>query len=209
MEDTKLPSGWKMVPVEPTEDMVVMGFSSTPCVGFTPIDEMEAYEAMSGCQQAAHRARLCYAAMLAAAPAPVQQAAPSELADAPFMWAIMSPDGTPHFDEMCVSGSPGDLSETVYYLNEDQESSVYRVVAVYVRPPAPGAAPAQPAGLSDGVMKAARALLDEHEAACATEPMFALLEMAEDDEEALVSAALLADLFKAVRAAILAAKEAP
>ncbi|WP_186436517.1 hypothetical protein [Enterobacter chengduensis] len=30
----------------------------------------EAYEAMSGCQQAAHRAKLCWSAMLTAAPKP-------------------------------------------------------------------------------------------------------------------------------------------
>jgi hypothetical protein len=60
-------TGYKLVPVEPTEDMIIAGFESVPCAGFSPIEEVDAYEAMSGCQQAAHRARLCYAAMLAAA----------------------------------------------------------------------------------------------------------------------------------------------
>ncbi|VFS49676.1 Uncharacterised protein [Budvicia aquatica] len=34
-----------------------------------PEQSREEYEAMSGCQQAAHRAKLCWAAMLNAAPA--------------------------------------------------------------------------------------------------------------------------------------------
>lgn len=50
------------------------------------------------------------------------------------------------------------------------------------------------------VFEAAKALYAEHEAACATDPMFALLEMAEDDEEANVSAVLLANLFRALAA---------
>jgi hypothetical protein len=60
--------GWKLVPVEPTAEMVVDGFESWPSRMFSEPEEWIAYEAMSGCQQAAHRARLCYAAMLAAAP---------------------------------------------------------------------------------------------------------------------------------------------
>jgi hypothetical protein len=60
--------GWKLVPVEPTMEMVVDGFESWPSRMFSEPEEWIAYEAMSGCQQAAHRARLCYAAMLAAAP---------------------------------------------------------------------------------------------------------------------------------------------
>ena len=63
--------GYVLVPIAPTEDMVIAGFESRPEWGFVPGEEMEKYEAMSGCQQAAHRARLCYAAMLAAAPTPV------------------------------------------------------------------------------------------------------------------------------------------
>lgn len=62
------PAGWKLVPSEPTEDMVIHGFESAPSLGFSKPEEWDAYEQMSGCQQAAHKARLCYAAMLAAAP---------------------------------------------------------------------------------------------------------------------------------------------
>lgn len=66
-------SEWKLVPVEPTEDMVVSGFESWPDRYFSKPEDWLAFEAMSGCQQAAHKARLCYAAMLAAAPdSPVQ-----------------------------------------------------------------------------------------------------------------------------------------
>ncbi|MFZ5252063.1 hypothetical protein [Enterobacter asburiae] len=67
-EANKLPNGWVMVPVEPTEDMIVNGFESEPDESFSDEKEWEAYDAMSGCQQAAHRARLCWAAMIAAAP---------------------------------------------------------------------------------------------------------------------------------------------
>lgn len=67
---TKIPHGWKLVPLEPTEHMEIHGFESVPHWAFTPREEWEAYEAMSGCQQAAYRARLCYKAMLAAAPQP-------------------------------------------------------------------------------------------------------------------------------------------
>lgn len=63
-----IPSGWVMVPVEPTEDMIVNGFESEPDESFSDEMEWEAYDAMSGCQQAAHRAKLCWAAMIEAAP---------------------------------------------------------------------------------------------------------------------------------------------
>ncbi|MCU3191418.1 hypothetical protein N8Y15_00140 [Enterobacter hormaechei subsp. hoffmannii] len=66
----KLPEGWVAVPVEPTEDMIVNGFESEPDESFSDEMEWEAYDAMSGCQQAAHRAKLCWAAMIAAAPKP-------------------------------------------------------------------------------------------------------------------------------------------
>ncbi|MBC3945793.1 hypothetical protein H8S21_10690 [Erwinia persicina] len=65
-----LPDGWKLVPIEPTEDMVISGFESEPDEHFSEPRVWDAFEAMSGCEQAAHKARLCYAAMLAAAPAP-------------------------------------------------------------------------------------------------------------------------------------------
>lgn len=64
----KLPEGWVAVPVEPTEDMIVNGFESEPDESFSDAEVWEAYDAMSGCQQAAHRAKLCWAAMIAAAP---------------------------------------------------------------------------------------------------------------------------------------------
>lgn len=63
-----VPAGWVMVPKEPTEDMVISGFESEPDKNFSNPDEWEAYDAMSGCQQAAHKAKLCWAAMIAAAP---------------------------------------------------------------------------------------------------------------------------------------------
>lgn len=65
-----VPDGWVMVPIEPTENMIVEGFESEPDESFNDADVWEAYEAMSGCQQAAHRAKLCWSAMLAAAPKP-------------------------------------------------------------------------------------------------------------------------------------------
>lgn len=64
----RVPEGWKLVPIEPTEDMVIRGFESAPDEVLSDADVWEAFNAMSGCQQAAHKARLCYAAMLAAAP---------------------------------------------------------------------------------------------------------------------------------------------
>jgi len=71
-----VPEGWKLVPVEPTLDMVTSGFESAPDEFFSPGEDWDTYAAMTGCQKAAHRARLCYAAMLAAAPASPAQAAP-------------------------------------------------------------------------------------------------------------------------------------
>lgn len=64
----KLPEGWVAVPVEPTEDMIVNGFESEPDESFSDEREWEEYDAMSGCQQAAHRAKLCWGAMIAVAP---------------------------------------------------------------------------------------------------------------------------------------------
>lgn len=63
-----IPDGWVMVPVEPTEDMIVYGFESEPDEDFSEPAVWEEYQAMSGCRQAAHRAKLCWAAMIAAAP---------------------------------------------------------------------------------------------------------------------------------------------
>ncbi|HDR8953397.1 TPA: hypothetical protein QDA82_003760 [Burkholderia vietnamiensis] len=61
-------TGHALVPVEPTEKMVVAGFESWPDEFFSCPDEWKEFEKMTGCQQAAHKARLCYAAMIAAAP---------------------------------------------------------------------------------------------------------------------------------------------
>ena len=65
-------SQWKLVPVEPTETMVINGFESVPDECFTDEEVWDQYQAMSGCQQAAFRAKLCWAAMLASAPAAPQ-----------------------------------------------------------------------------------------------------------------------------------------
>lgn len=64
----KIKEGWQLVPVKPTEDMVVSGFESEPREFFGTPEDWEKYQAMSGCQQAAHRAKLCWQAMLKAAP---------------------------------------------------------------------------------------------------------------------------------------------
>ncbi|HCT7930238.1 TPA: hypothetical protein ACHFNR_003971 [Enterobacter hormaechei] len=63
-----IPDGWVAVPVEPTEHMIVEGFESEPDEFFSDAEVWEAYDAMSGCQQAEHRAKLCWAAMIEAAP---------------------------------------------------------------------------------------------------------------------------------------------
>src|SRR3546814_5646671 len=61
------PAGYALVPIEPTETMVIAGFESVPDEHFSPREAWDQYQTMSGCQQAAHRAKLCWAAMLAAA----------------------------------------------------------------------------------------------------------------------------------------------
>ncbi|MDQ0019051.1 hypothetical protein [[Curtobacterium] plantarum] len=63
-----IPTGWKVVPIEPTERMVIAGFESELDEDFSEPEVWEAFQKMSGCQQAAYKARLCWAAMLAAAP---------------------------------------------------------------------------------------------------------------------------------------------
>ncbi|RWT22516.1 hypothetical protein DN603_14155 [Raoultella planticola] len=62
-----VPDGWVMVPKEPTERMVIDGFESEPDETFSEPEVWEAYQKMSGCEQAAYRVRLCWAAMLTAA----------------------------------------------------------------------------------------------------------------------------------------------
>ncbi|WP_206616238.1 hypothetical protein [Enterobacter cloacae] len=63
-----IPDGWVLVPVEPTEHMIVEGFESWPDEFFSDTEVWEAFQEMSGCQQSAHLAKLCWAAMIAAAP---------------------------------------------------------------------------------------------------------------------------------------------
>ncbi|MFU9136701.1 hypothetical protein [Erwinia tasmaniensis] len=62
------PDGWKLVPVEPTEEMVISGFESQPDECLSDPVVWEKYSQMSGCQQASYEAQLCWAAMLAVAP---------------------------------------------------------------------------------------------------------------------------------------------
>lgn len=63
-----IPEGYVLVPKEPTERMVIDGFESEPDETFSEPEVWEAFQKMSGCEKAAFRARLCWAAMLAAAP---------------------------------------------------------------------------------------------------------------------------------------------
>ena len=63
-----IPDGWKLVPIVPTEKMVIEGFESEPDEFFSKSEVWEAYQKMSGCEQAAHRAKLCWAAMISTAP---------------------------------------------------------------------------------------------------------------------------------------------
>lgn len=65
-----LPNGWKLVPIEPTDSMVTNGFESESAESFSDEKVWEQYDGMTGCQQAAHRTKLCWSAMLAAAPQP-------------------------------------------------------------------------------------------------------------------------------------------
>lgn len=59
--------GWVSVPKVPTQDMVIAGFESLQDLSLGCDDEQEEYDEMSGCQQAAFRAKRCWAAMIAAA----------------------------------------------------------------------------------------------------------------------------------------------
>ena len=63
-----LRDGWVAVPVEPTEDMIIAGFEAELREEFRAPEAWEAFEAMSGCEQAALRAKWCWAAMITAAP---------------------------------------------------------------------------------------------------------------------------------------------
>ncbi|WP_218574803.1 hypothetical protein [Pseudomonas sp. GXM4] len=65
--------------------MVINGFESEPDECFSDEEVWEQYQEMSGCQQAAFRAKLCWAAMVAAAPAPdTHNAAPEDSAGVDF-----------------------------------------------------------------------------------------------------------------------------
>ncbi|ALS64916.1 hypothetical protein [Pandoraea apista] len=71
-------SQWQLVPKKPTQDMVTAGFESEPDEAFSEPKVWEAFEKLSGCQQAAHKATLCYRAMLEHAPTPAAQSAGQE-----------------------------------------------------------------------------------------------------------------------------------
>ena len=58
------PAGYALVPIEPTEDMVIAGFESKPTSFNSSAEVVEWYESMSGCGEAAHRAKLCWKAMV-------------------------------------------------------------------------------------------------------------------------------------------------
>lgn len=62
-----------------------------------------------------------------------QAAQPAASAE-PFMYAIMGPDGKPHWDEFCVSGSKGDMAEGIAFLN-DHFGGPFREVALYLSAP--------------------------------------------------------------------------
>lgn len=63
-----VPDGYALVPIIPTEDMIINGFEAELREEFRDPDAWEAYEAMSGCEQAALRAKWCWVAMVKAAP---------------------------------------------------------------------------------------------------------------------------------------------
>ncbi|WP_342622671.1 hypothetical protein [Pseudomonas alkylphenolica] len=80
----------------------------------------------------------------------------------PWMWALMGPDGKPHFDDFCVSSNPAHL--------ECNEEGV-TVVAVYRHPPvSDGASPEQMTsqgadGYRNGIKAAAELAADYPELA--------------------------------------------
>lgn len=65
-----IPDGYALVPIVPTEDMVINGFESEPDPHFSDEKVWAEYKALSGCRRAARRAELCWAAMIKAAPKP-------------------------------------------------------------------------------------------------------------------------------------------
>ena len=64
-----IPDGYALVPITPTEDMIIAGFESEPDESFSKPEAWEKYDAMSGCQQAAHKAKLCWESMIQASKA--------------------------------------------------------------------------------------------------------------------------------------------
>ena len=62
-----IPDGYVVVPIKPTEEMIIAGFESEPDEDFSDSWVWESYEKMSGCQQAAFKATLCWNAMIDAA----------------------------------------------------------------------------------------------------------------------------------------------
>lgn len=63
-----VPDGYVLVPIIPTEDMIINGFEAELREEFRDPEALETYERMSGCELAARRTKLCWAAMIAAAP---------------------------------------------------------------------------------------------------------------------------------------------
>jgi len=63
-----IPDGYALVPIIPTEEMIINGFEAELREEFRDPEALETYEKMSGCELAAHRTKLCWAAMIAAAP---------------------------------------------------------------------------------------------------------------------------------------------
>ncbi|WP_241575075.1 hypothetical protein [Rosenbergiella nectarea] len=66
-DEDSIPNGYALVPIEPTENMIIAGFESKPSAFNSSLEEVERCEAMSGCEQAGHRAKLCWKAMVAEA----------------------------------------------------------------------------------------------------------------------------------------------
>lgn len=116
---------WKLVPVEPTETMVINGFESVPNECFTDEDLWEQYQEMSGCQQAAFRAKLCWAAMIGAAPAlPEEDAQPVAWAN----WKVDTRSYVPYRtkEEAQRSVEASEISAT--------QLGPYRVVPLFSHP---------------------------------------------------------------------------
>lgn len=107
-EAVAVPAGWKLVPIEPTVSMLVDGFESWPDPIFSTPEEWGEFEKMTGCQQATHKARLCYSAMLAAAPQPAQADARVGLTEQQIESAVAQLNG---LLDACESGSTPDRKE--------------------------------------------------------------------------------------------------